>query len=273
MLLDAYEADRNRGGGLLAGGLAYRIFLWELPAALFVVSLFGLASASAGVAPEDAADRAGLGGAVAAMVAAAVSETEKGRWWLLVLGGVLMVWAGRGAVRAFQLVPQIAWRRRESFRPSSIKGSLVFSAFALGTIAIQAVSAQLFARTFVVHVAAWALATVLFAVVAVWTLALLPHGGRPWTAVVPGALALTVGLRLLSLATAIYFVPKLARIDDLYGSMGIAIVILLWLYVIARLFVGAQFLNATMAGVSHERIEDAGEFDAPADGIGETGGG
>jgi len=28
-----------------------------------------------------------------------------------------------------------------------------------------------------------------------------------------------------------------------------------------------------MAGVSHERIEDAGEFDAPADGIGETGGG
>jgi uncharacterized BrkB/YihY/UPF0761 family membrane protein len=238
MLLDAYEADRNRGGGLLAGGLAYRIFLWELPAALFVVSLFGLASTSTGVSPEDAADRAGLGGAVAAMVAGAVSQTEKARWWLFVIGAVLMVWAGRSAVRAFQLVPEIAWRRREPFRPSSIKGSLAFSAVALGAIAIQAVSARLFSQAFVVHVVAWVLASVLFAIVAIWIMSFLPHGGRPWTVVVPGALGFTLGIRLLSLATAIYFVPKLGRIDDLYGAMGIAVVILLWLYVIARLFVG-----------------------------------
>src|SRR5262245_33883329 len=45
-LVNAYEADRNRGGGLLAGGLAYRIFLWELPASLVLVSAFGLATSA-----------------------------------------------------------------------------------------------------------------------------------------------------------------------------------------------------------------------------------
>ena len=35
----AYEYDRRHGGALLAGGLAYRFFLWLLPAALFLASL------------------------------------------------------------------------------------------------------------------------------------------------------------------------------------------------------------------------------------------
>src|SRR5262249_26966949 len=49
--VNAYEADRNRGGGLLAGGLAYRIFLWELPAALVLVAVFGLTSSATGRPP------------------------------------------------------------------------------------------------------------------------------------------------------------------------------------------------------------------------------
>ncbi len=192
------------------------------------------------------------------MVSKAVADSEKSPWFLALIGFVLMIWAGRSAARAFRLVAEIAWRRRESFRPSSVKSSLAFSAIALGSVATQAVSVTLFADRAAIRLGEWALVTVLFVVLAVWIMTVLPHGGRSWIAVVPGAITFVVALRGLSLATAIYFVPKLGRIEDLYGALGFAIVILLWLYVIARVYVGAQFLNATFAGVSEAQIVGIG---------------
>jgi hypothetical protein len=50
------------------------------------------------------------------------------------------------------------------------------------------------------------------------------------------------------LATVHYFADKIDRVDDLYGSIGIAIVMLLFLFLLARTLVVAQFLNAGLAG-------------------------
>jgi uncharacterized BrkB/YihY/UPF0761 family membrane protein len=55
-----------------------------------------------------------------------------------------------------------------------------------------------------------------------------------------------VGFRLLGLAVSTYFAYRLDRSDDLYGSLAIAVVMMLYLFVIARLFVAAQFLNASL---------------------------
>ena len=41
-LFNLYDEDKGRGGQLLAGGLAYRLFIWLLPAALVASSLFRL---------------------------------------------------------------------------------------------------------------------------------------------------------------------------------------------------------------------------------------
>jgi uncharacterized BrkB/YihY/UPF0761 family membrane protein len=251
-LMNAYEADRNRGGGLLAGGLAYRIFLWELPAALVLVTVFGLAAKAGDRAPEDVARSAGLGGAVVATVAAAVHEADRASWWLLLIGLVLMIWAGRSAVRALQIVSEIAWSEREAARPSTIESSLVFSAVALGVIVLQVALAYL--HGVVGSLGGWLIGTAVMGVLAVWVMTVLPHGGRSWRSVVPGALAFAAGVRLLTMATAVYFAPKLGRIDDLYGGLGLAIVILLFLYLLARAFVAAAFLNATFAGVSHATL-------------------
>jgi len=269
-LFAAFEADRNRGGGLLAGGVAYRLFLWGLPATLFVVQIFGSIADASGETAQEAATHVGLGGAVAAMVGTAATESGKSAWWLALLGFVLMIWAGRSAARAFRLVAEIAWGRRESLRPSSVKSSLAFSAIALGSVAAQAISVTLFADRAAIRLGEWLAVTAMFVVLTVWIMAVLPHGGRTWVAVVPGAVEFVAAIRLLSLATAIYFVPRIDRIEDLYGALGIAIVILLWLYVIARVYVGAQFLNATFAGVSEAQITGVGSFDrqAPVDGKG-----
>ncbi len=75
---------------------------------------------------------------------------------------------------------------------------------------------------------------------------LLPHAHARWRALVPGAMLFTVGIAMLHVATAYYLAPKLAREPALYGSLGTAAVLLLWLYLLSRLAVASAFLNATM---------------------------
>jgi uncharacterized BrkB/YihY/UPF0761 family membrane protein len=245
MVAEAYERDRARAGGLLAGGLAYRIFLWELPFALFLVSALGLTAELAGADPADLARESGLTAATASTVARAVSASEQGRLWFLLLGAFLTVWAGRGVFRGFRLVSQLAWGERAPAQ-SSLKGSLAVTGIGVGLIAIQALlpalSDALALPGFVHLLLGLALATTAL----IWALSLLPRADARWTAVVPGALVLGVGLRLLSLAASTYFAYRLEHSSDLYGSMGIAIVLMLYLFLIARLFVAAQFLNATL---------------------------
>jgi uncharacterized BrkB/YihY/UPF0761 family membrane protein len=254
-LVNAYEADRNRGGGLLAGGLAYRIFLWELPAALVLVSVLGLASSSSGRAPEDVARSAGLSGALVATVATAAQETTHAGWWLLIVGVVLMMWAARSAVRALQVVCEIAWSERDTAHHSSMYAALLFSGLALGFVVVQAALSAL-QHGIVLSVLGWVIGTLIAAVISVWAMRMLPHGGRRWVVVLPGALFFAAAIRILTLATVVYFAPKLGRVDDLYGGLGIAIVILLFLYLVARAFVGGAFVNATFAGVSHASLRD-----------------
>ena len=83
---EAWDMDRRRGGPLLAGGVAYRVFLWVLPAALFVVALFGVTSSLADESPSDLAREAGLGSSIAAVIARAVEDAGAARWWLISLG-------------------------------------------------------------------------------------------------------------------------------------------------------------------------------------------
>ena len=96
LAVQAFESDRRRAGGLLAGGLAYRIFLWQIPLALFLVSAFGLATELSGDDPADLARKTGMTAALAGAISQAVAASQSARWWLLILGAVLTVWAGRG---------------------------------------------------------------------------------------------------------------------------------------------------------------------------------
>ena len=68
-----------------------------------------------------------------------------------------------------------------------------------------------------------------------------------------------VGIRLLGLAASTYFARRLDRTSDLYGALGIAIVMMLYLFLLARLFVAAQFLNATL----HRGADDRRTWSRP----------
>jgi uncharacterized BrkB/YihY/UPF0761 family membrane protein len=104
LAVQAFESDRRRAGGLLAGGLAYRIFLWQIPLALFLVSALGLATELSGDDPADLARKIGMTAALAGAISQAVAASDSARWWLLILGAFLTVWAGRGVYRGVRLV-------------------------------------------------------------------------------------------------------------------------------------------------------------------------
>jgi uncharacterized BrkB/YihY/UPF0761 family membrane protein len=100
----------------------------------------------------------------------------------------------------------------------------------------------------------WLVLSVVTGAIAGVGFVLLPHGGH-WLRVLPGAVGFAVGVRLMNLVVWIYVWHRIERAGDLYGSLGLSIAILLYLYLLARLFVGAQFVNATLSGVVDEPID------------------
>lgn len=99
-------------------------------------------------------------------------------------------------------------------------------------------------------VASWVVVSVMMLALVLGVIGRLPHRAPSWTGLLPGVLLMTVALRALTLVSGVYFADRLDRVDDLYGGLGIAVVILLYLYVASRAFVWCQFLNATIAGAS-----------------------
>jgi uncharacterized BrkB/YihY/UPF0761 family membrane protein len=246
---DAFMRDRDQGGPLLAGGLAYRIFLWQLPAALFMISLLGVVATLAERDPDELARSTGIFAALAATIADAVAQAGTSRWWLLAVSLGLMLWAARGAARAVVLIASIAWQLPHSRRVwSNVRAPVAFTVFMLVAVFLQAVIAEWLDGPFVVDVALWVVTTAVQAAVVTTALALLPHRGH-WTDVVPGALAFALVTRAGSAIGSFYLAGRLGRVDQLYGSLGVAILLQLWFYLLARLFLWAQFWNASLAGV------------------------
>jgi membrane protein len=245
LVVQAFESDRRRAGGLLAGGLAYKVFLWQIPLVLFLVSAFGLAVDLAGDDPADIARQTGMTAALAAAIAKAVEDSGSARWWLMILGAFVTIWAGRGVYRGLRLVSELAWDARAP-KGNSLTGSLAVTGIGLLAIAVQVFLPKAFSGLDVPWVVAFLVGLLLASALSLWMLSLLPRADAPWPAVLPGAILFGVGLRLLGLAASTYFAVRLDRTSDLYGALGIAIVMMLYLFVLARLFVAAQFLNATL---------------------------
>jgi uncharacterized BrkB/YihY/UPF0761 family membrane protein len=244
---------QRRGGPLLSGGLAYRIFLWELPMALALVSILGLFVDIGSVTPEQAAHDLGMSAALTAAVAQAVAQTDSSAWWLLLLGLWLTLWTARSAVSALRLIHRIAWNQDALPKINAFTAPVFFSVYMLVAMCAALVSGNVVAGGVVVSILGWIVVIAInFALVA-FGMTLLPRAGRPWPVVLPGAVLFTVVVRGMTIASQVYFAGKLDRVDDLYGSLGIAIVMLLWLYLFAWGWVAATFINAGLAGIREDR--------------------
>lgn len=243
---EIYDRDRTTAGGILAGALAYRFFITLLPLTLVLVAGLGYASASSEEAPADAAEELGISGAAASSVADSARATSSGRLVAVIVGLVALVWASYWAVRAIRLAHAIAWRLPERRWPRSGGAALAYIGVLLSIAAVGVGDAWLREHLHLAGFGLTIISTVIYGVI--WLVASwkLPHAATDWKALVPGAILVALGIQVLQLVTVIYITPRLDSATAAYGALGVALVILLWLYMLGRLVVGSAMLNATL---------------------------
>lgn len=244
--LDAIDRERVAGGTLLAGGLAYRLFFWLVPLGLVVASVLSFWEREDPRGLESAAGDFGLSAGAVAASTEAIEQSSNGRWYFLIIGLSLLMWFAMGVVRALRISFAVAWGvRPERMRRPILAGAL-FTLLAVSLILVS--GATQVAREQLGADGLWpTFALILvYAAVALWMMNLFPHADASLTALVPGAVLVALGAQAMHLVVALYLGPKLGRSSELYGSLGVATVILLWLYFTARLVTASAFLNAAL---------------------------
>jgi uncharacterized BrkB/YihY/UPF0761 family membrane protein len=239
------DRDGEVGGGIIAGALAYRFFIWLLPLALVAVAGLGFAAESANESPEETADAAGLAGLITDSVAGAAESPN--RWYALLVGIPVLVWTTRSLLRAPNWAHRLVWADLRSAAPkATVIGTVRLLVLLLGLLLVSVLASA---------VRAWSggtglISTLLVALpyAGIWLLSSLrlPHRDAPWKALVPGALLFGVGLEVLNIVAAYVIAPWAINKQGTYGALGAAAALLLALFFLSRLIVGAAVLNATL---------------------------
>jgi uncharacterized BrkB/YihY/UPF0761 family membrane protein len=149
------------------------------------------------------------------------------------------------------VVAHLAWGIEAPAR-ASVRGSVALTGFFLILLSTPWLARFLYRDGFLSDLLAGVMMVLVFSILALVGLWRLPRPAEvPRWRVVPGALLLGVGAEALRLFVSLYLAGKLERSTGLYGSLGLAVVLMTWLYLVGRLIVGAANLNATLWEASH----------------------
>lgn len=246
LVQEILESERELGGGLIAGGVAFRLFLWLVPFGLVVAALLSFWSEQDEESLEEASRELGIGAAAAEAASSALQGGHRNAFIALVFGLVFLAWFTLGAVRALNLASALAWEQRPPRirRPFTtiLLFNVLFVLLTAGSTVIAWLREQIGLTAIFGTLATLALASGV-ALCAMW---FLPHRANGLRELFPGAFLVAVGVQLIQIAVIFYFAPRLGRSEETYGALGVAATLLLWLYVMSRLFTGGTFLNATL---------------------------
>lgn len=235
-----------RQGILLASAAAFRLFLWLLPLALLTASILAAFAPSSGQSLASASKTAGLTGAASQQVVTALQEGHRSWVGAAILGAVLFLWTTRTLIRNLTILNAHAWRAPlpKIQQKQQLTKALIFAGTWVVIFAFTAGLKKLTHGAFGGVLIAFILEGI--AVSAVWLFlsSRLPDRRRSWLDLVPGSLLLGFGLALLSVVGRIYLPPRFARSSALYGSLGVASVMLLWMLLIGQLIVSAALVNS-----------------------------
>jgi len=238
------ERDSDIGGALLAGALAYRLFVLLLPTALLLVSGLGLYAGAADKSTAEVAREAGIHGVIGSEVASAASG--RGRALLFILMIPVVLYATTTLYRALAKVHALVWEgsaRGVRFAPRGVVALL-------GALAVQ------FAA---VEVVGWIRRNDQFGGIAILVVYLvfvggawlvvstqLPHRDAPWPALLPGSALFGLGLLFVNVFN-VYVTTRLVEgRAETYGALGIAAALLFSLVLVGRVMIVSAELNALL---------------------------
>ena len=191
----SYERDKRFAGGVLAGGLSYRLFLFLLPFSLFSVTALGAVVDGLEGELSDVAQHAGLSASLAASVGAAVNTSDRGLFLILGAAIVLTLASGIGVIKTMRLISGIAWQVDPGRMSRRLVASAILAAAFVVLITIRALLLRISAGplTETILIAVELLIVVAAVVVAFRS---LPRAdGTGWPHLVPGRAIGCLGLR------------------------------------------------------------------------------
>jgi len=244
-LARTWEYDAEVGGGLMAGALAFRLFMFMVP---FTVCSFTIVASLAdlfGLAARDLSQRIGIGGILADGVVNVNSLSLTSRLVLLAITAYATVIAARTVIRTIVDAYCLIWRMPR-LRVRRTRAGLVF----IGFVAVYGVLTTGLARLRAVAPAPGLALTVLAIAVPLvawlWASAVLPRGDAPAWALIPGAVTFAVGVELIHVFTVFWIAREVASKSETYGVIGISLTVLLWAYICGRLVTGTAVVNAVL---------------------------
>jgi uncharacterized BrkB/YihY/UPF0761 family membrane protein len=196
----------------------------------------------------------------AATVEDATTQTGNEWWWLLPLALYFLYFATSALLKMLRLMHLVVWDQLEGrvkIAPREV--AWMFVAI-VAVVFIAAFASLVRERSDGLGIAA--AMVVMLVYFAFWLIVsyLLPHREVPWTSLVPGAVLFAVGVQIVYLLTIFWISGKIESASALYGALGIAAAILLWLYLLGRVVVASAVLNVTV----WERKHGAPAPDTPA---------
>jgi uncharacterized BrkB/YihY/UPF0761 family membrane protein len=253
-----YERDRTTLGNLLAGSVAFRMFIWTVPYALLLVTLVSIATHDSSGRTSGPFAELALTREFTESLQQVAREGWTNQLWALSVGFVGAMWTSRGLMRALRISHAAIWRMGRVEAPARpVRTGLMTIGLVTLVLTSTAVAAHLREALHVFGlVVTFGMVVVL---AAVWLLVsrALPHpDDAPLRALLPGAVLVGAGVQALHLVTVFMLVGHADRAESVYGAIGVAVVLLLWFFLLARLFVGAAVLNAVLW--ERERAQEIG---------------
>jgi uncharacterized BrkB/YihY/UPF0761 family membrane protein len=240
----AYDHDRKVGGEIMAGAIAFRAFLYLLPLVVVYVIVLGFVADVSST--EQVTKVMGISGLAADSVTESTRVSSGSRFIALGFALFALYFTAIALARALRIGHALAWEDAVAPMKRTWRAALVVVGTSIGISTAFAIVSLLQDRSIAAAVFGWFFVLVVYIAVWFWLSLLLPHQDAPRSALVPGALLVGFGLQALHVVTLVYISHKLSSASKLYGSMGSAVAILLWAYLLGRLTIASAVLNATL---------------------------
>ena len=242
--LAVVERDASIGGGLLAGALAYRLFVLLLPTALLLVSGLGHYADAADESTTTLVKNAGLHG----LIASEVASTASGRaaWIVFVLTIPVLLYALAKLYRAVAIAHAIAWNRSARGARATRKGVALLGFALAASIAAAEVTGWARRSSALGGVAALAAYLAVVGGAWLWVSLELPHRDARWTTLLPGAGLVGVGLLFVNVFNVYVTTRAVENQANTYGALGIAAALLFSLVLVGRLVIVSAELSASL---------------------------
>jgi uncharacterized BrkB/YihY/UPF0761 family membrane protein len=242
------EHDTAVGGGVLAGAVAFRVFLFLVPYVFVVVTILALVADILGQGQARFASATGAAGIAARAVSASGDQSIWTRLVSLTVGGFALYLGASALLKVLRIIHGLVWQVPVPKLTRAPRAVGVFLLVVTGLVVAAFVISSFRSES----VALFVVGTMLYITVpaGIWLVASInayPHPeGVGWHELAPGAITVGIGFQVLQLVTVVWITHLVDSKSDTYGAIGVALALLFWAYVLGRIICAGVVINAAL---------------------------